>query len=314
MATATTATSQPVAPSGQLKPNPNAAPAPPPEPILRGTKTLLIGAPGSGKTTSLTTFIEAGLELFVLITDPGGEEALLDAMERKGLPIDKLHWHYVAAASPSWNTLIKMADTIKVLDYKGLTEIKAGIEKKDYQQFLELIKAMQNFVCDRTGEEFGPVDHFGPDRAFAVDSLSGINEMAMDMLIGAKPAAHQGEWGVAMNAEVKLVKKLCSDLRCFFCLTAHIEKEMDETIGRPMIMVSALGRKVAPKLPKDFSDVVQAYREGAEFFWSTTSANVDLKARTLPLSGKLPPQFGQVVDSWKKRKAQTETSIQPSNQ
>lgn len=301
-------------PTGQLKQAPKPiALTRPAEPILRGTKTLLIGAPGSGKTTSLTTFIEAGLELFVLITDPGGEEALLDAMAAKNLPLDKLHWHYVASASPSWDTMIKMTQTIQVLDYKGLTEIKSGIEKKDYQQFMQLIIAMKNFKCDRTGEEFGPIDFFGPDRAFAIDSLSGVNTMAMDMLIGAKPAAHQGEWGVAMNAEEKIIKKCCADLRCFFCLTAHVEKEMDETIGRPMLMVGALGRKLAPKLPKDFSDVVIAYREGVEFFWSTTSANVDLKARTLPLKDKLLPSFGQIVESWKVRKIQTETSIQPSN-
>jgi len=267
---------------------------------LSGTKTLLLGAPGSGKTTALVTLIEAGLELFVTITDPGGEEALLDAMAKWKLPMNKLHWHYIAAASPSWDTLKKMATVITALDYKGVTEIKAGIEKRDYQQFFQLLGNMANFK-DQHGEEFGAVDSWGPERAYALDSLSGLNTMALDMVLGAKPAAHQGEWGIAMNAEEKLVKKLCADTKCFFVLTAHVEREMDETIGRPQLMAGALGRKLAPKLPKDFSDVVYAHRSGTDFLWSTTAANIDLKARTLPLSDKLEPSFGQVVDAWKKR-------------
>ena len=272
-------------------------------PPLRGTKTLILGAPGAGKTTALVTLIEAGLELFVTITDPGGDEALLDAMEARSLPIDKLHWNYISAASPSWDTLKKMAQYISLMSYKDLTEIKSGIEKSDYQQFMELLTNLADFTDARTGQSFGAVDSWGPDRAYALDSLSGVNTMALDMMVGAKPAAHQGEWGVAMNAEEKLIKKLCADTKCFFVLTAHVEREMDETIGRPQLMAGALGRKLAPKLPKDFSDVVYAYREGADFFWSTTAANIDLKARTLPLEDKLSPSFGQVVEAWQKRTA-----------
>lgn len=264
-------------------------------------KTLLIGPPGSGKTTSLVTYIEAGLELFVIITDPGGEEALLDAMEARKLPIDKLHWKYIPCASPGWDTLEKMATTITNLGYDDITKIKSGVEKRDFQQFLALLKCLANFQCDRTGEFFGPVDSWGPNRALGLDSLSGVNTMAMDMVLGAKPAAHQGEWGVAMNAEEKLIKKLCADLRCFFTLIAHIEREVDEVAGIPKVMVSALGKKLAPKLPKDFSDVVTSYREGTSFYWSTTMVNFDLKARTLPLKDKLSPNFGQIVDGWRKR-------------
>jgi len=272
-----------------------------PIPTLRGTKTLLLGPPGAGKTTSLVTFIEAGLELFVIITDPGGDEALLDAMRVRKLPLDKLHMYYVSAASPSWETLLKMTTLIKTMGYKALSEIKSGIEKQDYQQFFELLSIMHNFVDARTREEFGPVDSWGPDRAFALDSLSGVNTMALDMMVGAKPSAHQGEWGVAMNAEEKLIKKLCADTKCFFVLTAHVQTLMDQTIGRPMLMVDALGTKLAPKLPKDFSDIVYTYREGTDFFWSTVAANIDLKARTLPLEDKMQPSFGQVVEAWQKR-------------
>ncbi len=257
-----------------------------------------MGGVGSGKTTSLITAIEAGLELFVAITDPGGQESLIAAMDKKNLPMEKLHWHYIAAASPSWQVLYTMASTISGMSYAALTEIKQGIEKQSYQQFMELIVVASNFTDDRTGEEFGPVDFWGPDRMFAHDSLSGINTMAYDLMVGAKPIAHQGEYGVAMNAEEKFIRKCCSDLKCFYTLIAHVDREPDEIGLGTKIMCSALGRKLAPKLPKDFSDVVYTYREGTDYYWSTLAAGIDLKHRLLPLADKLDPHFGQVVKAW----------------
>ncbi len=268
---------------------------------LSGTSTLLLGAPGAGKTWSLTTAIKAGLELFVVVTDPGGEETLLDALAAQKLPIDKLHYTYIAPAAPSFDVLMDMAKKINAMTYEDLTKLKSGIGTKGYNQFYDLLSTLSNFKCDRTGEEFGSVDTWDNTRMLAVDSLSGINVMAMDMMIGAKPAAHQGEWGVAMNAEEKLLLKLCSDLRCFFILTAHLEREVDEVVGGVKLMAGALGRKLAPKLPRNFSDVICAYREGPGFFWSTIMHNVDLKTRSLPLRDKLSPTFEQIVEAHKKR-------------
>ena len=275
---------------------------------LYGAATLLLGKPGSGKTYSLTTYIAAGLELFVLITDPRGEESLLDSMAKRNLPMDKLHYHYVAPASPSWDTMKDMAKKISLMGYKDLSELKTGIKKEDFQQFMELLEVLSNFTCQRDGKSYGAVDEWGQDRALVIDSLSGVSTMALRMMIGAKPTAHQGEWGVAMSAELQLLQKLCGDVKCFLTVTGHVETEMDETIGRPQLMVSALGRKNAPKLPKDFSDVVYAYREGTDYFWSTITSNIDLKTRTLPLRDKINPDFGQMVKARERRVAATTTT------
>ena len=52
---------------------------------LQGSGVLLIGTPGSGKTYSLSTLVSAGLETFVISTDPGGPDSLLDAMNDPNL-------------------------------------------------------------------------------------------------------------------------------------------------------------------------------------------------------------------------------------
>jgi len=267
----------------------------------RGTKTLLVGPPGSGKTTSLVSFIEAGLDLFIIGTDPGFEESILDVMERKNLPLDRLHYQYIAPASAPWSALLDAAAKVNMMNYEGLSTLKSGIGKEGYRQFIHLLTAMSDFTDHRTGESFGPVDGFREDCVFAVDSLSGINVMAMDMMIGGKPTAHQGEWGVAMNMEEKLILKLTSDLKCFFVLTAHIEKEPDLVTGIPLTMVGALGRKLAPKLPRTFSDVILSVKEGSKFTWSTAAINVDLKSRSLPISDNLLPSFVPIVETWRRR-------------
>lgn len=270
----------------------------------RGTKTLLVGPPGSGKTTSLITFIEAGLDLFVIGTDPGFEESLLDAMHRKRLPLEKLHHQYIAPASTPWESFIASAKQIGMLNFEGLSGLKpAGSQKEGYKQFISLLVALNDFVDSRTGEHFGPVDEFPEASVVAIDSLSGINVMAMDLMIGGKPTAAIGEWGVAMNMEEKLILKLTSDLKCFFVLTAHIEKEPDMLTGVPITMVGALGKKLAPKIPRTFSDVILSVKEGSKFTWSTAALNVDLKTRSLPIKGGLEPSFVQIVDAWKRRNA-----------
>ena len=104
-----------------------------------------------------------------------------------------------------------------------------------------------------------------------------------------------------MNAEEKLILKLTATLNCYFCLTAHVEREMQEATGFTQLMAGALGKRLAPKLPRTFSDVVLTYREGAKFYWSTTAPNVDLKARTLPLDPKLEPTFGPIVAGFAQR-------------
>lgn len=268
----------------------------------RGTKTLLVGPPGSGKTTSLVTFIEAGLDLFVIGTDPGFEESLLDALQRKDLPLEKLHYQYIAPASTPWADMIANAKLVNMLNFAGLSEMKpAGNAKENYKQFLSLLASLANFTDKRTKKEYGPVDDFPENCAVAIDSLSGINIMAMDLMIGGKPTAAMGEWGVAMNMEEKLILKLTSDLKCFFVLTAHIEKEPDMLTGVPITMVGALGKKLAPKIPRTFSDVILSVKEGSKFTWSTAALNVDLKTRSLPIKDNLDPSFVQIVEAWKRR-------------
>lgn len=271
---------------------------------LKCPADFLMGPPGSGKSTSLTTYIEAGLDLFVVITDPGGEEALLDAMERNNLPMDKLHYSYVACATASWDALMEVADIVNRLTYEGLSGVKIGASPEQHRQYLSFLSTLANFKDDRTGEEFGAVEKFGADCAFAIDSLSGVNIMALDLKVGSKATAHEGEWGVAMRVEEKLMQKIVSDCRCFTCITAHVDKYFNESTGQLLQMPSFLGKKLAPKVPRLFSDIIMAVKDGAKFSWSTALEGADLKTRNLPIENGLAPSFVPVVEKWRARQEQ----------
>lgn len=260
-----------------------------------------MGAPGSGKTDALTTIIEAGLELFVLGTEPRYIESLLDSLKRRNLPIDRLHWHTVEPVKIRFDAMIRNAKLVNSMSFETLSQIKQGMEKSEHGQFIQVLENLANFRDERTGQSFGSVDSWGPDRALALDSLSGLNIMAKDLVVGGKPTAAQGEWGVAMDAEERLINKLSADTRCLFVLTAHVEREPDEITGGSNVVVGALGRKLAPRIPRFFSEVVLARREGDQYFWSTATPTYELKKRVLPFSDKISPSFKPIIDAWRSR-------------
>lgn len=270
--------------------------------------TLVLGAPGSGKTDVTTTYIEAGVETFVIVTEPGGVESLLDACERRKLDVKKLHWATTLPAAAGWTAMEDMVKTIGNLSYEDIAKIKSGVGKEETRKpAMKLLKTLANFVCEHNGQSYGDTSKWGDDRALVFDSMSGLNLLAMALTIGYKPAAHQGEWGVAMNFVEQLLLKMTSDRNCFFSMTAHVEKELNEISGVNQIMASTLGKKLAPKVPRFFSEVVYAKRivsgNTAKFTWATADANADLKNRALSIGTDLLPSYVPIVQAYRRRKS-----------
>lgn len=278
------------------------APAPIPVPTpaalkIKPPSVCLVGNNGTGKTYALTTAIEAGLELFVIITEPNGLDTILDSMRDKNLPMDRLHWAYVEPMKPGWTALIEGAKRVNVSSYEDISNLKQGVNKSECTQFIKLLETCANFVDERTGQAFGPVEKWGADRCLALDSLSGVNDMAWSLTVGLKSAGHMGEWGVAMNVERSFIHQLCSSLNCFFVMTAHLEKEINLVEGGTELTLSCLGAKNAPKIGRYFSEIAMAKRnKDGKFFWSTADMQAALKHRGLKFSGELQPSLREVYN------------------
>lgn len=264
---------------------------------------LLMGPSGSGKTYSISTLLEAGLEVFFIGTEPHALETLLNVVGDKKLDVNKLHYRYIGPARPGFDDLLTAANLITMMDQQALANMKAG--NRADAAWIELLKTCMDFRDDKDGKSYGKITDLSPTSVVVVDSLSGISSMAMDAVVGNKVTASPGEWGMAMKALDKFVLKCTSDLKCYFVLTAHIEKETDEQTGMTKTMASTLGKKLAPTLPRYFSEVVLAdtITEGDKrtYLWSTNTANTVLKNRALPISSKLAPSFLPIVQAYQAR-------------
>jgi hypothetical protein len=260
---------------------------------LPGPNILLLGDSGTGKTHALRTFLDVGITPFILFTEPG-MEVLGD------IPEDKCHWHYCPPGRQDWSTMLTSQTAINTLTMDQLAKMP-DMSKAKYRQFLELLTQFQNFKCHRTGEEFGDVTEWNTDRALILDSMSGLNILAMDHVVGGKPVKSIQNWGVAMDGIEKLINKLTLDTYCPFVLTAHLERETDEITGGQQLMAATLGRRLAPRIPRFFSDVIQTVRIGKEFSWTTVTANVTTKARNVPWDSGLPPSFTPLIEQWKSK-------------
>jgi hypothetical protein len=280
-------------------------------PHVKAPSVIVEGEPGSGKTWTLPTYcLDDGPDLFVQITEPNGLDALLDAVKHYAVPITKVHWHVTRPVSPGWASLEKMVQIVANFNYKEIQEIKSGVGKELQTQMMATLQNMKNFHCQRTGLYYGDVTTWKDDRAYAIDSLYGLNVIIMDQTIGMKPTAHQGEYGVAMNLQEKLLLNLTTDCQCYFTLNAHIDKVVDEVAGL-VTSLAAIGNKNAPKIQKMFSEIVLQVKEGGTFRWSTAAFNVVTKNRALPISDKIVPSYQQIVLAHKRRKLEAAAGMEP---
>lgn len=271
-----------------------------PQSLLPGVNVLVEGTTGTGKTHALGTLADTGVELFVLFTE-SGLETLLGYWTDRGLEVPpNVHWHVLSRPQGSFTTLAASAFSINTMTQESLHKMQDPNRGK-HNQFVGLLTALSDFPDDRNGKKFGPVDSWGPDRCLAIDSLTGINPIALSLVVGGKPVKSQADWGIAQDQIEKLMRQLTDGCRCHFVLTAHVEREIDQVFGGVKITVSTLGRALAPKIPPMFSDVILSYREGTKFLWSTANPQADLKARNLPLSDGIEQNFKAIIEKWKSR-------------
>ncbi len=260
---------------------------------IPGAKVLLLGDSGDGKTHAIRTLVEAGIAPFVIFTEQS-QTILGD------IPEDKVHWNYIAPGKVGWGVMMKAVKKINTMSFEALTKVQDA-DRSKYQQILQVMELCNDFVCQRTGEHFGDCAEWGTDRCLVIDSLTGLNQMAMQCAVGSKPVKSPGDWQVAMGIIENLITAFCSDLWCHYVCIAHLEREHDEISGSVKLMASTLGKKLAPKLPKMFDDVIRAEHAQNKFVWHTLSANTSLKTRHLKYANNLPPSYVPLIESWKKR-------------
>jgi len=260
---------------------------------LPGMKVLLMGGSGSGKTTAIKTLIDAGITPMCIFTE-NSFDVLGDT------PKDKLHWMYIP---PSHGTVQTLIDASKKVAMMGPDQLQKMTDntRAVTNQYIPFLEAMMAFKCQRTNESFGNVSTWGTDKALVVDSLSGLTILATKLTVGEKYAMTQPEFQIAMKTIENLINQICTGFHCHAVVTAHLERELDEVNGGVKLYASTLGRKLAPLIPRNFTDVLIAKRVGIKFIWDSADPQADLKSRNAPISLELPPSFAPLAERWKSR-------------
>lgn len=269
---------------------------------LPGVNVLLMGPAGTGKTYACGTLadINPDLEVFYFGLEPG-LESLLGYWTDRGLEVPpNVHWHVLKGPKASFQDMLDNATKINTLSLSALASLQDP-KRASHNTYLLLLSQLSNFQDQRTGENFGMVDSWGTNRVLIMDGMSGLNRAAMSLVVGGKPVISQGDWGIAQGMIENVLNKLTKDCACHFVLISHVERETDAVLGGIKIMLSTLGKKLAPKLPSMFSDVVMAVREGTKYTWDTASPLADVKTRNLATAANLPPSFQPILDKWKSR-------------
>lgn len=267
------------------------------DPTKYGANALLLGGSGTGKTHACRTLHRAlrahdpEAQVLTLFTEPRWQPLV------KLTCNDGLHIRYIPPVSSSWDAMIGRSKDLLKFPWDSVVK-KSDSQKHTYDAYVKLLESCAGYKCDRCGQEFGDVTEIPPTWGFWLDSLSGINHMAMQMVVGGAVAKSQPQWGAAMDSEMQVLNTLCYEMKGWFVLVAHIERMVDEINGGMIIQANALGRKNAPELPKNFDDVIHAVRTGTQFKWSNMTANVDTKPSWLPISDNLAPDFAPMVKAW----------------
>lgn len=272
---------------------------------LVGPNVLLMGPSGTGKTYALGTLVDWAAknnkEVFCLFTE-NSLETLLGYWKDRGQEIPAcLHWHQQLTKTLDLTALMKGAETVGRSTYEALTKMQDTNRGGENNSFWKILESCSNFKDDRTGKEFGRVDAFGLDKIFVLDSLSELSTAAMKMQVGVKPMAAPQDYGVAQQYIIGFIRLMTQGVACTFVMTAHVDRILDTVSQQTKIMVKSAGKALADEMPQLFSDVIYTVREGAVFTWDTAAFGVDTKTRSLGYRQKIAPDFGQIMEVWKKR-------------
>lgn len=269
--------------------------------VLPAPKILMIGPQGTGKTYSANMLARHDIECFNLFTEQGADTLTSDSFppDVRAMLGKSIHTHFVPPGDNTFDEMIKQAENISIMSFQQICEAPAVNRKKE-NEFVKILRALNNYKCEITGKEYGAVDSWGPDKALILDGLSGLNEAVMRAVRGTKPTASPGEWGIGMNQEEMLISKLTNACKCWVIIISHPEREKNELTGGTKIYPAMLGTKLGPKIGRLFGEVIETKRIGSQYFWSTMSDTVDTKNRSLPLGDKITPDWKPIVEGFRR--------------
>lgn len=273
---------------------------------LEGPKVLLIGPSGAGKSRSLATFADwasrqnPSRNVRALFTE-NSIETFLGYWKDKGQePPPNIAWHVSTIKPIGFADLMDGAKKTGILNYKAITEL-VDPKRGDNNPYYKILQILADFEDQRTGKKLGNIDKMTAGELLFIDSLSELANAAMKMVIGNKPTASPSDYGVAQNNLINFLRYITQGFPATVCLTAHVQRQVDEISGSTKLMTKAIGKAMGDDIPQLFSEVIGCVRDGTNWYWDTANSSLDTKTRYLPIQSKIAPDGAQIMDKWLKR-------------
>jgi len=196
--------------------------------------------------------------------------------------------------STDLDTLLDQINKINTLNYQSLSDMPEQNKSKT-NEFVQILKALKSPKDEFSGRELGSVDTWDSSRCLVIDSLSGIALASVRNVMGIKTVISPGQWNIIMQTVENFINHMCMALRCWVIITAHPEREHDEVTGKTRVFASVPGKKLAPKIGRYFSEILETKYTGGKYIWSNVSDTIAIKRRVLPPSDSINPDWAPII-------------------
>ena len=268
------------------------------------TNVLNFGPIGSGKSRAVRTLLRewpdergtwhkgVGKEVMLLALEAGAEASHDGCTCEMGF-----HRKTLLPAGDNWEATREFVEKLGKLDsVEDMARIKIPLEVRHaYQQYLDLYDIRADFTCEVCNEAFGDVRSWGEDRVFVNDGLSGLTQIATHYVNGPRPFLALALYQPVMGLIRSYIHECVGLPNASYILIAHWDREINEVTREKTITIDTIGQKLAPRILKEFDEImISRHEEGRKFWWSTIEDGVELKCRRLPYSASIQPNYGEI--------------------
>jgi len=247
-------------------------------------KLLIVGESGTGKTAATATLAGIpGKKVFYLMLEDS-----MRVITRRMVDLYKevpgnVYWHNFQFIGPSIDSMLNASQAVMTMDEDSQLKWRDK-DRKSSTGFNLFLKFLKNMTDDRTGEQFGSIEHMDDSWIVVFDSLTAISEMIQAEYWGARVAVDAREYSGPQSKLTTLLSAMCWQWPVNIVMTAHTEER--ETAKKSEVFKKyprSIGAKLKDELGQYFDDIVLAKRLGKDQFqWDNATPMAAVKFRDLP--------------------------------